>query len=535
MKKIRMLSLMLAFCLGVGVLWYGCIAGLQKGSCVRLETVKGDPAALEGIPLSGTMEDQLFRYRFTLQNGLIQNEFEPKEYESLSNIDPDNNICEATVIAVPSKDAEVRDLQLTAADENSQSWELYTNRVKLMLAVSTIAENSEQEELAMVDTGIEINAGEKARFVFQNYVGSRLDAWRLVGWLKDGNKDEFIQDFYDMPFPEYGYCVQIGEKLYAAINLPGGGAQIYQVTDRAEYDLMWEDGVPKDPDRPIEEQLLEQAELGFPEIGKAELICEYPSQQVTGIIGMYQLEDSIAVLTYKDGVWQGWHLDEQNQIAANESSGQSAAELLVYDQAGNLQEKQTLMQFSGKEACQVAAYPVSSEDKKELCLKLQVQKWETNTHTDLAEKAFVLRMEPDGVNVLQSDAYALKPEGRWIAEKNGAAQLILAAEDPSGERMALLWQPFPADWTEPNPGPSGRDLYLQVIAKNGVVLYLGELKCGWEDDVRHELSQYDQIGLTFNTNELPRNWRHYSFENAFERYSSEVYNFDRGPWNFYPG
>lgn len=535
MKKIRMLSLMLAFCLGVGVLWYGCIAGLQKGSRVRLETVKGDPAALEGIPLSGTMEDQLFRYRFTLRDGLIQNEFEPKEYESLSNTDPDNNICEATVIAVPSKDAEARDLQLTAADENSQIWELYTDRVKLMLVVSKDTGVSEPEELAMVDTGIEINAGEKSRFVFQNYVGSRLDAWHLVGWLEDGNKDGFIQNFYDMPFLEYGYCVQIREKLYAAINLPSGGAQIYQVTDMAEYDRMWEDGVSKDPDRPIEEQLLEQAELGFPEIGKAERICEYPSQQVTDVIGMYQLGDSIAVLTYKDGVWQGWHLDEQNQMVSNEPSGQSVVELMVYDQVGNLREKQTLMQFPGKETCQVAAYPVLSKDKKELCLKLQVQKWETNAHTDLAERAFVLRMEPDGVNVLQSDAYALKPEGRWIAEKNGAAQLILAAADPSGERMALLWQPFPADWTEPNPGPSGNDLYLQVIEKSGEVLYLGELKCGWEDDVRHELSRYDQIGLSFNTNELPRNWRHYSFENAFERYSSEVYNFNRGNRNFYLG
>ena len=82
MKRNKTISLALAFCLGMGVLWYGGIGILKNTRKIKLVDEEGDrAAALSGITFEGFSAEQAFRYNFRLRNGKMKNSLDVCEYE----------------------------------------------------------------------------------------------------------------------------------------------------------------------------------------------------------------------------------------------------------------------------------------------------------------------------------------------------------------------------------------------------------------------------------------------------------------------
>lgn len=427
MKKYKTLSLLLAFCVLGCAIWYGSIAVLEKGSRPTLETIEGDVSALEGISLKGFSSDDDFAYRFFIQDG----ELRAKPY-STQKLKAELQQGEAEVSwNIVSEDDTVK-------VNGSCYFRQKTPRGQSM--------NAPWDKIAQFDTGLEVSQAD----------------WDKISREPTYTNPDMAQSALSYELLTQGVVQQMNDKVYTAINLPWGGANIYEVTNYSE-NMTWQ----------------EYTEQG--EVGQVNCVLSYKGDEITLIDAMYPLGDTILVFAQTDANEPCWYRDETGRLQPLESPTESKLVVYVYDKDFVLQQTLPLLDLPKEMLSKVSVYP-SGQDKVEnaLCFTISIADRTSASVGANWRGAVVFALDENGT--VHSTEPVLYPLYEQAAVNHGMAvtsdercQIETVQTNKEGTRMAIVRTMYPQA-TE----------YRLEVYQDGERVYWGRLHNGREDDEQIE-------------------------------------------------
>lgn len=478
MKKNKTICLVLAFCLGVSVLWYGAIALTKHTRQVKLIDQEGDrAAALSGITFEGFTSDDVVRYNFRIRNGKVKNNFKALEFNS------DDGLFQASAYSAYQPDP---DGEMTAEKGPDNTWKINTDRMRLMVRVMRDW-RPDSDGQAYFDSGLTIQ-GMPGEYSFESY--GEQPTHMGMG---------MIDPFSWMCFNQVQDTVtaEMNGKFLVALNLPWAGARLYNVDE-------WNDGQVMDEaqlmeianEQDLNKRLRKQAEIQVQPSGSAQLMTEWSSTDVTRVLYMQPLGDKLIVLTQTDASRPCYKQDAEGWVVKNDRPAESWVNALVCDENGNVQESVPLMRLSDEYSYPARAVQMNVKENE---LSFTLEAGDSNASKVHLQKGIVLRMEEGKLKAIGSPTFASSTEGEalGLAETEEHPRAIAAVEaDASGERVAVVWQEY-AEMDESYTKLNGGDCQIQVF-ENGKSIYRGTLKCGWENENRYLLTG----GWDFNIGEM---------------------------------
>ncbi len=460
MKRNKTISLALAFCLGMGVLWYGGVGILKNTRKIKLEDEEGDrAAALSGITFEGFSEEQAFRYNFRLRNGKMKSSFDVCEYEFVEESDESYMYS----IYVPDPQAE---LTLEKQEEEGV-WSIGADRMRILADIA-----GKGKKAVRFDSGLTVQ-GMPGEYQFQGY------SWDgQVNDIYMGRTDPFDWMCFNQGIQSA--IAEVNGQTVAALNLPWGGTRLYQVEEWTEESL---DRQPAQLDEAdLANQIHGWAQKETEPIGSVKLLKEWPSTEATRVIAIYPMEDKMVLISQTDASRPCYQLDEEGWVVKAERPAESWVNAILCDAQGNVIQTVSLMRLSDMYSYLTHALRMSRQDGEVSFVLEAVDNKQQKTHL---QKGVVLRMEEGEIKAILSPTFAGTPEGEalGLAQRPEHPRLIANVKaDLSGERLAVIWQ----DYVKVNQEYTkleGGDLKLQVFEKDEPI-YTGTLKCGWENQER---------------------------------------------------
>lgn len=156
----RLLAGLLALILAAGLIWYSAIFLLAPGSGVQLRDLSGDRAAMQGITLTGRVQDNTWEVPFTVADGRVQNGFVPRA-GSYDRYDTITFYYALTPMPAPGADTS-EPVAITDAG-GTMRYQISTNEVAWYVNVW----GSKGRELVLFDTGLRCHT-DKGRYFFES-------------------------------------------------------------------------------------------------------------------------------------------------------------------------------------------------------------------------------------------------------------------------------------------------------------------------------------------------------------------------------
>lgn len=434
MKKYKTLSLLLAFCVVGCVLWYGGIAGLEKGSRPTLETVSGDVTALKGMNIEGFSSDWCFSYQFAVQDGKLNAKPYPVK----------------TLESQPRPGQKEVSWNITQTDSGVKLNALCYLRHETPRGQYDMP----WDALAQFDTGLDLSQQDWERI-------RREPTNAGPGTAQSAVAHELIPT---------GAMYEEDGVFYAAVNLPWGGSRIYKVTNPAE-NMAIQDF---------------QDQLNQPDCknGQAECVIAYDADEVSLVDAIYPIGDAIMVLTQTDAGEPCWCRDENGTLQALESPVDSQLTVHIYDSDFQLKQTLPLLDLPEDMLCNVSTY--LSEQKTEentLCLKLNIyDRVDPSTDANWSG-AVTLQQDEDGtVRVIDTILYPKYEEAfshDMPVTDEKLSKIEMVQTNPEGTRTAIVRNIY----------PEGEEWRLEVY-ENGERVYWGRLHNGSEEDQKENQRPY---------------------------------------------
>ena len=477
----RILSLLLAFCIAAGAVWYGALALLKGRSQVTLSHQEGDPAALQGITLTGALSDPAFCYEFTLENGKLRNRFSPHSYPPPSP----RNRSGWNLFALPAADAQVTPAAEAPGQVDTPSsyklWQRSTDRIRLYLEYTQYSLSGQKETHAVVDTGVELLDSENGYTLFAQTKNDEL----LSNWDVDVGRIPALTPV--LPHIPHSDSFSLAEDApYLYWNLPWGGARIYRVDEMVPSGVTVKEAKLKEYSQDPA-TMLEHLETDSSE-GSMEQVLEFTPEEASAILGVYPAgEEHMAVVLLRSAEIPAFVPDGQGGLKDAPGPEQSEITVQIYDTDCHLTDSARLLDLPNITSDSVASCISSGpSDTGFDDLNLLVD-FSSEPGTISRQTAVSLRVESGRITAQHSITQPLKP-----IEPSGTPELLRIQMDETGTRTALLWlslpEKFPVESTflmqamrEDGTRSQGRRVYLDVM-ENSTLLYRGELNSSWAED-----------------------------------------------------
>lgn len=478
MKKHRTLYALLALCLIVGILWYSCIALLQKGTAPVLVDVEGDPSALQGFTLDGMVTDSAFAQHFTLENGKLDSKFLALSQRNQPTAS--GAWCYANAMPVPAPSA-----QLTAPQRDSSEnagvhlWTMQGDRLRILLRCN-LSSNS-PDEYAIIDTGLEVQ-GKPEEFTFSAYGD---DNWGFTNsWQCFSNLDIFsLLPSRNTPTVE---CMA-DDTLYVAYNLPWGGAKLYEVTSfqnrgsdfSAENELM---GSLEEPN----------AKTDLPTAGESKELLTFSPSEVSQVVGIHQIGDFFVVLTQSNASDPCFVLNSDGHLENVPGPEKDCMEARIYDSNWNCTETAFLTDLPQNDTQMwgftSTQFTQPSNGFDDLYLTLHAYAHTSTSMVNAIDFSVLLRLENGRITVKDVRRFdAPLPQQTENFTFTGHYPTLLTARlDETGTKALIMWFAGTLERGDWSMQPIGGQIYLDVLEKDQL-LYRGELKADLLDDVLNGL------------------------------------------------
>lgn len=442
MKKYKTLSLLVAICLLLGLLWYGLLLILEPGSRPALETVEGDASALSDISLEGCFADNSIGYHFTLEDGALSTK--PLATQKAIDFFP----------------------QPWSASTGWHFTYLPDTPDRVGLSISGTAGAYIQNSHKPCNDNI--------AFHFNTNVSLSQTDFELISRLPTYVKDGTAASALAYETIPDGPLQYMHGKLYSIVNLPWGGIQVYSITDPA-HNLSPADPALLNPW--IETETGMQTIPYENSLGTPELVLSLDGDTVTVADGLFPLGDKIILLGHTDAGEPVYHLDENGTLQPLPSPEKSILTAYVYDQNFHLEQSLPLLDLPQTmlSTIRISTPGIATSDDHTLCLVLSIEDRmepyqeyvpETIGWTD----TLTLHLEENGT--LQLTNSLLYPCNLTSAQKvpidwdsTGPRQILTAQADSTGDRLAVITVP-----ADQRPFPE-----LEVY-QNGTRIYRGALQ-----------------------------------------------------------
>lgn len=498
MKHNRTLCWMLAFCVGTTVLWHGLGAALRSQSGVTLKNLEGDPAALQGITLTGSFEDCTMKYELAVQDGSIKNEFHAFDYQKY----PKKLQGYTTLQMRPSQNGNFQQPQMCDKQEDEyERWEMIGDRVRLVVECVAWEDNYDSYQ-AMIDTGIDIHIKEGG-CKFQNMI---VNGAKSGGWQGDVEAYQWAPESWNL-FEQnntcYRTCHKIGGKIYTMVNFPWGGGAIYQL-DQMEMHTR-EDNASEAKELYTVKNQREQAlrlDFNMEPTGRVYKIMEFTPQEATRILNIMPLADELLVITQTQKDSDSMQPDENGELQPVQGPEYSSVEGWLCDESGQRIQRLKLLQLQDdQDACVIVSRCLQPQDEDTLTILVDID----SATSQLVQAAIGVRFQNGRVEIVNRvvvPSNALANKLGMTFDGNEIRKLEAAQLSSNGSKMAVVTR-TPLRHDAVASQITGGDLYLEVW-QNGQRQYLGQLEGGWKQDIMPELVNH---GTDIN--------RRYGWELAF--------------------
>ena len=488
----RFLGLTLALCILAAAVWYGSVFALESGSDITLTTISGDPEALDGVWLEGSLQDDTFAQQFAFEDGKFSTHFVPTEYVPA----PYEPQLFAYRKFEPAPNGNTDGPVLEDENEDWKHYTLNTDRIEVVLQLHNYNDNSFQTEFsnyARISTGV-ICQGDPDQFGFQSSFSPEYDN----EWYTSQELENWLYSFQNPWQNTNGAAVAnfLGDELYAAINLPWGGAQVYHVTGM--------EPAPSQP-APVEEQINRWKDTQS--IGSADLLDEYPSSEVTQVLDLLPLGDHLAVITLTASADVALGLDKADHLYSLEPPTKNQVCARIYDPAGNLVDSAVLLDLPADSRFSIRVLPCapSGTGFDDLSMILEASVLYPDGRAESAVSAAAsLRLESGRLTSVQKICYPASETAIETLDltctENTPRSLACVQPDETGTKLAVVWGEPAFDPFYPNFVTE--QMFVDVL-RDGKSLYHGELTCDWLDDDPQLLTPV-QIGR--------RTQRYFSFD-----------------------
>lgn len=497
MKKHRTLYSLLALCLAAGLIWYGCIAVLQKGASPLLVDVKGDRAALQGFSLEGLVTDGSFEYPFTLKDGELSCKFRAVDHNS--SLDNFDHSWAAYPKMVPAQTGHFTTPEIkNYPDSELTSWTMRGDRFRIMLECNLFSYTpNTPSQCTLIDTGLEVQ-GDAEEFTFHSSFDKSQGLFSL--WAESSA----IPLSTIAPRASYVKMCSTEDQIFAVYNLPWGGAQIHQITTME----------PQDQYAKQVEQIMGSSDTppinmdSYP-IGESQLVYTLSPSEASQILELYPLGDHYIVLTQSNVDMPCFVLNENHTLQDVPGPKADVVEARVYDAQWNCTDIVPLMELPENDTLfwnvSATQYLPSSSGFDDLNLKLtaSAQSGSENS-TQTLECAALLRLENGRLTVhntrlFHAPAPTPTDDAAFI---DSYPTLLTSGMDETGTKSIQLW--FAGYLRQNNwaQAPVGGQLYVDVWQQDEL-LYRGELQTGWLDDIYNGVAGGAHFGNRFRIIALP--------------------------------
>lgn len=457
MKNYKMLSLTLAVLLAAALLWYGTIALKANSRPPVLTPVAGDDTALEGITIEGMLVDLAHTQGFTLKNGKItaSTQLNPKSsYAELRHF-----FC--NLEAYPA--GELSQPELLRQDEVSQLWQMSAQKVHLYAEVLGRV-NGFSYQSVTIDTGIEL----PAKDILFNRT-AKADGTNAGSWYLADNR-EFWENYGT--YGGQSAVQQIGSSIYVGLNLPGGGVNVYEITQPvSEWKL--ENDLLREKEQQRAERRAEDMTITPENIDQARLVHSFAAAEMLSVSEILPLEENLLLIG-----------QSYNQAAkqVNLNAWLCNQELKVLGTVNLAQLPASEKYLEEKEKYQLMIIPGDQPTKQENSLKLTVNVFHRAFGGDVLHMAAVITAGSQLTvekYLFPGEAYAPGLQMKLLSER--PRDILAVQQNETGEKTALVYALLQNAGETPDT-----NLYLDVW-QGQTLLYTGALQSDWMDDNHSKL------------------------------------------------
>lgn len=478
----RMLAGLLALVLTGSLVWYGAVFLLAGRSGVRLEDLSGERRALQGVTLTGHMQDPVFDLAFTVTGEGVQNRFSALD-GGAEYWDDFGRSLYFSIQAAPAPGAEASEPVLVPDENGRMHYEFTADEV----AYSLTAWGQEGREMVLLDTGVRLRAsGAQYRFCSQSLLigeGGPM-IWGLTnpgstGWSQTN------QDAYDE-------ASDLARRLNA--RMTRAGQRDLLLLDTGEETVVYR---------------IEQ--WGSTLDWQHKALGEFTFIDYTQPVGRVQEAARLP-----------------GALCAAAPVGQHAAAVLIQNEAGltacALNETgaltdQALLLSAGETGSHCAVSPVTATENRgfaDVGLLIEPDAPGAAAAITEAEVASTVPEEPEIGEIGEPEepertpwAAALRIEnGRFTAKEllplSGAplaSRFLAAGLDETGTRLVTVQQLLPTRAEQPPEGVRGATFHLAgdvsvAVWQQGEALYEGILACDWKEDTWRRSHAFGGYGRT---------------------------------------
>lgn len=493
MKKHRTLYSLLALCLAAGIIWYGCIAVLQKGTAPTLVDVKGDRTALQGFTFESLVTDNSFIHDFTIEDGELHSEFKALDHNSPLQVK--HGGFGAYPLLYPGQNGHFTTPEMESSE---LSWAMKGDRLRIMLNCYQYEYAGNWPEYAIIDTGLEIQ-GAPEEFLFHTFWGPESGYSEI--WAESSPQ---LPIFSIMaPRRAFAQTYTVNDHLFVVYNMPWGGAQIHEVTAMEPYDthqgyINQTMGSANSP----------TANITPAPVGESQLVFTLSPSESSQILDLYALGNSYILVTQSNADTPCFMLDENGLLQDVEGPTEDRVEARVYDAQWNCTDIIPLMELPHNDTLfwnvSTIQYLQPSTGFDDLYLQLKATTADDKSTIQTLDYSVLLRMENDRLTVQD-----IRPFHPPIPQKTdgtdftgGYPSLISTCLDETGTKTLQLW--YAGNLTQSNwsSAPVGGQLYVDVLQGNEL-LYRGELQTDWLDDIYNGVAGGSHHGNLFRVIATP--------------------------------